>query len=93
LRVISSSGDDYEFDEFDEYTVGEEQYPAQSPSFTVPVVALAKKNEEVFVKNNAGPINNSTDSSALLLLRALRDESHRRALKSHRIRRKKMNGL
>jgi excinuclease ABC subunit C len=93
LRVVTSSGDDYKYDEYNEFTIHEEQYPPRRSDCTVPVVALAKKNEELFVKNNGSPISNSTDSSALLLLRALRDESHRRALNSHRLRRKKMNGL
>ncbi|KAL9185530.1 hypothetical protein ACHAXT_003307 [Thalassiosira profunda] len=59
----------------------------------VPVVSLAKNLEEVFGPDSSDPINDSPDSAALLLLRALRDESHRFALANHRRRRSKMNGL
>lgn len=58
----------------------------------VPIVSLAKNLEEVF-HIGSKPINTSHDSAALLLLRAIRDESHRFALKSHRKRRTKANGL
>ena len=58
----------------------------------VPIVSLAKNLEEVF-HIGSKPINTSQDSAALLLLRAIRDESHRFALNSHRKRRTKANGL
>lgn len=53
----------------------------------VPVCALAKEKEELYVPGNSLPVNESPDSPALLLLRSLRDESHRFALKAHRHRR------
>lgn len=53
----------------------------------VALCALAKENEEVFVPGVKDPVNSTQDSAAMLLLRQLRDESHRFALKSHRIRR------
>ena len=53
----------------------------------VPICALAKNKEEVFVFGRKGPVNDTPDSAALLLLRSLRDESHRFALSSHRKRR------
>jgi len=56
-------------------------------SATVAVCSLAKNHEELFVYGNHEPVNESSDSPALLLLRALRDESHRFALKAHRSRR------
>ena len=59
-----------------------------SPVF-VPVIALAKSEEEVFQPGSKHPINESIDSPALLLLRALRDESHRFAVSSHKKRRSK----
>jgi excinuclease ABC subunit C len=74
----------------------EEQYPPMKLSerqTTVPVVALAKKKEQVYVNNESEPVNQSPDSPGLLLLRALRDESHRFALRSHRKRRTKLHGL
>ena len=52
------------------------------------ICAIAKDKEEVFVPGTSHPINGgSPDTPALLLLRHLRDESHRFALKSHRRRR------
>ncbi|KAL3917160.1 MAG: hypothetical protein SGILL_004846 [Bacillariaceae sp.] len=73
--------------------IPEEVYPPRivNAFAQVPIIALAKREEEVFTTGSSDPVNNSTDSSAMLLLRALRDESHRRAVTSHRIRRKKMN--
>ena len=66
----------------------------QHSTTTVNVVAIAKRKEKLFVDEVADPVNGSSDSPALLLLRALRDESHRFALKSHRRRRSShLNGL
>ena len=53
----------------------------------VALCALAKEHEEVFVPGVKDPVNSVQDSAAMLLLRQLRDESHRFALKSHRNRR------
>jgi excinuclease UvrABC nuclease subunit len=54
---------------------------------SVVVCALAKNNEELYVFGSSIPINDSADSPGLLLLRSLRDESHRFALSAHRSRR------
>jgi excinuclease ABC subunit C len=54
---------------------------------TVAVCSLAKNQEELFVYGKKKPVNDVPDSPALLLLRALRDESHRFALTAHRSRR------
>jgi len=54
---------------------------------TVAVCSLAKREEHVFIPGRSQPVNDLPDSPAVLLLRALRDESHRFALKSHRSRR------
>ena len=54
----------------------------------VAVCSLAKREEQVFVPGNSIPVNETPNSPATLLLRALRDESHRFALKSHRARRR-----
>ena len=62
-------------------------------SAVVPIVSLAKNLEEVFSPDESEPLNQSPDSAALLLLRSLRDESHRFALNAHRKRRSKLNGL
>ena len=53
----------------------------------VAICALAKSREEVFEPGSSIPVNDSPDSPALLLLRSLRDESHRFALSKHRNRR------
>lgn len=62
-------------------------------STSVAICALAKNQEEVFVYGMQGPVNDSPDSPALLLLRSLRDESHRFALNAHRKRRTASIGL
>lgn len=62
-------------------------------SATVPVISLAKNLEEVFAPDSSKPLNDSPDSPALILLRSLRDESHRFALSNHRRRRSKLAGL
>lgn len=80
----------------------EEEYTALIPLLqgrklgrctSVPIVSLAKNKEEVFTVNNSKPVNERPDSPAILLLRAIRDESHRFALKAHRKQRSKANGL
>jgi excinuclease ABC subunit C len=53
----------------------------------VPTCALAKKHEHVYVPGRQDPVNDAADSPGVLLLRAIRDESHRFAVKSHRSRR------
>jgi excinuclease ABC subunit C len=50
----------------------------------VAVIALAKREEEVFVPNVAGPVVLDRTSPALQLLQQIRDEAHRRALRHHR---------
>jgi excinuclease ABC subunit C len=54
---------------------------------SVAVCALAKDQEQLFTHDRKAPVNDHPDSPALLLLRALRDESHRFALNAHRKRR------
>jgi excinuclease ABC subunit C len=53
----------------------------------VAVIALAKKEEEVFVPGRAEPIVLRRDSPGLQLLQRIRDEAHRFALGFHRQRR------
>jgi excinuclease ABC subunit C len=50
----------------------------------VPVCGLAKREEEVHVPGQSGPLVTDPDQNGMLLLRAARDESHRFALRSHR---------
>jgi len=53
----------------------------------VAVVALAKREEEVFVPGRSDPIRLSRHSPALQLLQRVRDEAHRFAIGFHRQRR------
>jgi excinuclease ABC subunit C len=53
----------------------------------VAVIALAKREEEVFVPGRSQPIVLSRDSAGLQLLQRIRDEAHRFALGFHRHRR------
>jgi excinuclease ABC subunit C len=53
----------------------------------VAVVALAKRDEEVFVPGRADPVKLSRHSPALQLLQRIRDEAHRFAVGFHRQRR------
>ncbi len=50
----------------------------------IPVAALAKKQEELFVPGKNSPILLDIHSPALKLLQSLRDESHRFAIAYHR---------
>lgn len=53
----------------------------------IPVVALAKRLEEVFIPGQAEPQSISKSSPGLILLRRMRDEAHRFAISFHRQRR------
>ena len=55
----------------------------------VPLAALAKKNEEVFILHSAQPIKLSRRSLALKLIQRLRNEAHRFAIQYHRLLRAK----
>lgn len=50
----------------------------------IPVCALAKDPERVFIPGEDAPVNIEQDSPGMLLLRSLRDEAHRFALAAHR---------
>ena len=51
------------------------------------VVSLAKKEEEVFIKGQSESVMIPRNSLALMLLRLIRDESHRFAITHHRAKR------
>ncbi len=55
----------------------------------VPLAALAKEEEELFVPGRSESIRLPMDSPALLLVRHVRDEAHRFAITFHRQRRSK----
>jgi excinuclease ABC subunit C len=50
----------------------------------IAVIALAKREEEVFVPGAAAPVVLERSSAALQLLQRIRDEAHRTALRYHR---------
>jgi len=56
---------------------------------SIPIISLAKRNEEVYVHGLRTPINIKEGSMALKLLVQLRDESHRFAINYHRLLRSK----
>ena len=55
----------------------------------LPLAALAKEEELLFLQGNPEPLRLEQRDPALLLLRHLRDEAHRFALTYHRLRRRK----
>jgi excinuclease ABC subunit C len=57
-------------------------------SLRLPLAALAKEREELFVPGSARPLDLPPDSDAVLLLRRIRDEAHRFAITYHRRRRR-----
>lgn len=59
----------------------------QKVKSTIPVIALAKREEEIFTPGNAEPIQLPKEHPALHLVQRLRDESHRFALEYQRKRR------
>jgi excinuclease ABC subunit C len=50
----------------------------------IPVVGLAKKNEEIYIEGRREPLRLSRRSAALRLLQRARDEAHRFAVEYHR---------
>lgn len=52
--------------------------------FDIPMVGLAKREEEVFTTHSPDPVIFSRDSAALKLLQRVRDEAHRFAITYHR---------
>jgi excinuclease ABC subunit C len=54
----------------------------------VPVVGLAKREEELYFPDRKGPVAKNPNAPPMLLLRAVRDESHRFAVTYHRTRRR-----
>ena len=52
--------------------------------FDIPMVGLAKREEEIFTTHSPDPVLLSRDSAALKLLQRVRDEAHRFAITYHR---------
>jgi excinuclease ABC subunit C len=55
----------------------------------IPITAIAKVEENVYIKDKAGPIQMTEDTPALNLIRRIRDEAHRFCRKYHHLLRKK----
>ena len=51
----------------------------------IPVISLAKREEEIFLPNKRNPVILSQDSLGLKLLQRVRDEAHRFAISYHRL--------
>jgi excinuclease ABC subunit C len=51
---------------------------------SIPMVSLAKENEEVFIPGDSQPVYIAKDSPALHILQRARDEAHRFAISYHR---------
>jgi excinuclease ABC subunit C len=54
----------------------------------IPVIGLAKREEEVYVPDRSEPMRPNPNSAPMLLLRSVRDEAHRFAVTYHRTRRR-----
>lgn len=54
---------------------------------TLPMVSLAKREEEIFLQGHGEPIRLDRSSPALQLLQRIRDEAHRFGIKRHRAKR------
>lgn len=61
--------------------------------FDIPVISLAKQEEEVFVPNKSEPIIIPRTHNSLKLLQRIRDESHRFAITFHRSLRNKITSI
>lgn len=59
----------------------------------IPIIALAKKEEEIFTLGRSEPIKLSRRSVALKLIQRIRNEAHRFAINYHRLLRSKNIGL
>ncbi|MCC6943642.1 MAG: excinuclease ABC subunit C, partial [Thermomicrobiales bacterium] len=61
----------------------------EAAGMTVPIVGLAKENEELFLPGQSFPVILPRDSQALFLVQRVRDEAHRFAVTFHRQKRTK----
>ncbi len=59
----------------------------------IPVISLAKREEEIFMPGRPEPLKLAPNSPALHLLQRVRDEAHRFALSYHHVRRKNSLGI
>ena len=54
----------------------------------IPIISLAKKEEEIYLPENAEPLRLDKNSPMMLLIRAIRDETHRFSINYNRKKRK-----
>lgn len=59
----------------------------------VPMISLAKQDEEIYTPNNPTPLHLSRSHNALKLLQRIRDEAHRFAITFHRNLRNKITSI
>lgn len=91
-RLIHYKNGDAGFDELPDLIVidgGLEQVEfaaraAEDVGISVPMVGLAKRDEEIYLRGNPVPIKLNRDDYALRLLQRVRDEAHRFAVMYHR---------
>ncbi len=57
--------------------------------YNIPIIALAKREELIFIPGKSEPLKLNRNSSALKLLQNIRDEAHRFAIEFHKRLRKK----
>ena len=57
---------------------------AQRHSKKIPIISLAKREEEIYLADKSKPLRLSKRSSTLQLLQRIRDEAHRFAIAYHR---------
>ncbi|MBM3561127.1 MAG: excinuclease ABC subunit UvrC, partial [Alphaproteobacteria bacterium] len=69
--------------------LGAAQRAMREAGIDVPMIGLAKQQEEVFVPGRSEPLLLPEDSAGLKLLQQVRDDAHRLALRHHRGRRGK----
>jgi excinuclease ABC subunit C len=55
----------------------------------IPLISIAKDRENIYTKDKDNPIKLEADTPALNLIRRIRDEAHRFAIRYHRLLRKK----
>ena len=65
----------------------------QDCGYNVPMIGLAKREEEVFLPNKSDPIIIPRSHNSLKLLQRIRDESHRFAITFHRSLRNKVTSI
>ena len=61
----------------------------QNLDLDIPVIAIAKRFEQIYIPGKKDPLSPEPRNEALLFIRQVRDEAHRFAIKYNRLLRKK----